>query len=195
MQATISKNSKLHVNGDETRYAIFPSSVAINKGEINVFGYNKAGEFWFQREHGDPVDEPYLTDWWYKCAVDESNEENHNEPLHFYKWVYRCIAEHFNVEKRSIWHRGAFRDFTVNRTPSGATDRDGQLVLPLFQFFDVYDDTIEFRIKCVIGENCSMIADNGWHRSNDYFLLACPIKSRTVKQSLSSDNLKPRPNC
>lgn len=187
--ARISKDRKIKVNSAETKYAIFNNdTVVLNDDYCNVWGYNKSGEFWFQKEHGEPVDEPYLTDWWYKCAVDESNEENHNEPLYFYKWVYRCIAEYFTVETRSIWHRGSFRDFTVNRTPSGASNRDGQLVLPLFQFFDVYDDTIRFRIHSIIGENCSMIADNGLRRSNDYFVLSCPSDSTAMNGRLSKVN-------
>lgn len=130
--ATILKNSKIKINGEESKWASFGNTLVDPDGHINVFGYDEDGEFWFQAEKGKDLDEPYLNDWWYKVTLGECTEKNHNAPLNTYKWIYRCIQECYDVTQRTIWYKGAVKRFnTLGKNKSG----DGILYIPTL----VYD--------------------------------------------------------
>lgn len=196
MKVTISKDSKLCVNGEETRYAIFPSSVAINTEEINVWGYNEKGEFWFQLEKGTDVGEPYLAEWYYSWALSKCNEENHNAHLYEYKWLYRCMKEHFSVEKRTLWYRGGFHEFVTDVTSSDpyatAQGGFGYLAIPYEQFYEVYDHNdydnwgnISFLADGVIEDNDLMTNTNNTRLWSGYFRVQCnpSVKSQQERQA------------
>lgn len=53
------------------------------------------GENWRQEALAEQMDEPYLSEWGWKCCVEDGTTE-------LYQWLYRCIKESFSVDHRSI---------------------------------------------------------------------------------------------
>lgn len=133
--ATILKNSKIKINGEEHKWVAFPNALFNSTADDlpNVWGYNKDGELWFQVERGKELDEPYLNEWWYKVTIDECTDKNRNYPLNAWKWIYRCIKEAYEVTQRTIIYNGnAYRFSPLADKTSG----DGMLLIPSFTSVD-----------------------------------------------------------
>lgn len=114
--SVILKTSKIRINGEESKWAVFNDELVDADNRINVWGRNAQGEFWFQLERGEDLDEPYLNEWWYKVTLGECTEENHHAPLHLYRWLYRCIKECYKVTRRTLCYRGKLLEFSVLNT-------------------------------------------------------------------------------
>lgn len=171
--AVIAKDSKISINGEEARWVAFPNAAVINDEDINVWGYNEKGEFWFQLEHGEDINEPYLNEWWYKVTLDECTEDNYNAPKYWYKWLYRCIQECYEVEKRTIYYNGMVTTFS--------TLGNGVLYIAAPAYKDtihsnnaggllnrVLDDTTPLMSQFYVGQS---------QMKNDTIELSCPANS------------------
>lgn len=165
--AIISKNSKVSINGKETRYVMFPNDVVVlNDEECNVWGYGREGKFWFQREKGTDIVEPYLTHdengnevplkWWYKRAVERGEEFKS-----LYRLYYRCIVEWYNVDKRTIWYDGQFSEFNAHLTDAPSAVNNGRVYVPTAHLFE-----LDFNLDTLL---YGVESDNPFETSHAHF--------------------------
>ena len=192
--AFISKNSKIRIKHKtyedfkETRYVAFDNkAVVLNDEEINVWGYNDNHEFWFQCEKGsDNIDEPYLKNWFYRCALNKSEQEGKHTELYLYKYIYRCYKEAYDTTKRTIWYKGVKSEYNTVIPTTQAQHPAVHIRVPTIQFFQTYKEEPESYgsttavSEAIMGE-CMPFADyKVWHWSKNYLTIVLPPKEEAI---------------
>ena len=111
--------------GNDSGLKLKDGLVCTKLARVQVGGVNALGLSWRQEEIAQALDEPYLNEWGYRCCLDECTEENHNQPVEIYKWLYRCMKEGFSVPTRTIVITGADgveRSFAFNTLAAQGTE-------------------------------------------------------------------------
>ena len=83
-------------------------------GKVCTTGADVSGEGWHQVEAAAEMDEPYLNEWGWQCALEDGTTE-------LYKWIYRCLKEGFSVPYRTIVVDGVEHRFATELTERDRT--------------------------------------------------------------------------
>lgn len=82
---------------DNSPFVVEDGVVKSKIQKIQVGGINKDGYAWRQLELAQPLDEPYLNEWGYKCCLEQGQWA-----VDMYKWLYRCAYEKYDIPQRTI---------------------------------------------------------------------------------------------
>ncbi len=163
---------KLRVNVDQNALhisviedGVHAALVVVDSRVCNVSTV-AGGESWHQVEAAAKMDEPYLNEWGWKCAVADGTTE-------VYRWLYRCMKEGFRVPYRTIVVDGTEHYFETELTErnkewfdnlasnpfdyikNNLSDRSEAtcFCIPLVQFGDMSDEELKYAITRVAFDN------------------------------------------
>lgn len=101
-----------------------------------IRGYNSDGQEWYQVEEANEIPQPYLDSYGYQQTLNECTEENHDQPMHLYHWIYRCLYESDTVTQRTIVCNGESRVFIneCNHNLNPHKEYTIDVKVPMYQF-------------------------------------------------------------
>lgn len=99
-------------------------------------GYNSNGEYWYQVEEIDEIRQPYLNSYGYQQTLNECTEENHNQPMYLYQWIYQCLYDSDKVTKRTIVCNGKTEEYINECRPNINPHKEYAIAvrIPMHQF-------------------------------------------------------------
>lgn len=119
------------LNGAPVRFAALGGTVFCVDDALDVRGRDADGTWWYQLHPGDPLEGPDQNSYGYRATLAECTEENHSAPLYAYRWIYRCLMEHFGAPERTLFCDGTVARYTGLQA---ADNGGGVLYIPFAQF-------------------------------------------------------------